>query len=205
MNERQGESPAVSNAMKLVLVVLALLVVVATALPFLRVDQWWIRVLDFPRGQIAVVGILLLALYLYYWDTHRVYESVVLGLLVLAVGYQVMKMFPYTVLMPKQVLAAESHSDDANLRLLVANVLIENRESEAFLDIVRKYDPDVILTVETDDWWEKCSGHWKRSIPTRSNTRSTTPMACSCTVDWNWSIPRSGLFSKTPYRRCTFR
>lgn len=155
MNERQGESPAVSNAMKLVLVVLALLVVVATALPFLRVDQWWIRVLDFPRGQIAVVGILLLALYLYYWDTHRVYESVVLGLLVLAVGYQVMKMFPYTVLMPKQVLAAESHSDDANLRLLVANVLIENRESEAFLDIVRKYDPDVILTVETDDWWEK--------------------------------------------------
>lgn len=61
MNERQGESPAVSNAMKLVLVVLALLVVVATALPFLRVDQWWIRVLDFPRGQIAVVGILLLA------------------------------------------------------------------------------------------------------------------------------------------------
>lgn len=32
---------------------------------------------------------------------------------------------------------------------------MENREAEAFLDIVRKYDPDVILTVETDRWWEE--------------------------------------------------
>ncbi len=64
-------------------------------------------------------------------------------------------MFPYTGLMPKQVLATESRSDDANLKLLVANVMMENRESEAFLDIVRNYDPDVILTVETDKWWEE--------------------------------------------------
>jgi endonuclease/exonuclease/phosphatase (EEP) superfamily protein YafD len=141
--------------MKIVLVVLALLLVIATALPLLRLDQWWIRVFDFPRAQITIAGIVLLAFYIYYWEAQRVYESVVLGLLVLAVGYQVVKMFPYTVLMPKQVLAAESRSDDANLRLLVANVAMNNRESEAFLDIVREYDPDMILTVETDEWWEE--------------------------------------------------
>ena len=146
---------ALSNPMKIVLVVLALLLVLATALPLLRFDQWWIRVLDFPRGQITIAGIMVFALYLYFWNPHRVYESIVLGLLVLAVGYQVVKIFPYTVLMPKQVLATESRSDDANLRLLVANVLMKNRESEAFLDIVRAYDPDVILTVETDEWWEE--------------------------------------------------
>ncbi|MEX2469484.1 MAG: endonuclease/exonuclease/phosphatase family protein [Pseudohongiellaceae bacterium] len=141
--------------MKTALVILALVLVFATALPLLRLDYWWIRVLDFPRAQITIAGILVLVLYLYFWDTKRVYESVVLGLLVLAVGFQAVKMFPYTVLMPKQVLAAESPSDDANLSLLVANVLIDNRESEAFLAIVREYDPDVILTVETDDWWEE--------------------------------------------------
>ncbi|UYG08408.1 endonuclease/exonuclease/phosphatase family protein [Halomonas sp. M4R1S46] len=141
--------------MKIILVVLALLLVISTALPLLHVDQWWVRVFDFPRAQITIAGIVLLALYLYFWEMHRVYESVVLGLLVLAVGYQVVKMLPYTVLMPKQVQATESRSDNANLRLLVANVLMENRESEAFLDIVREYDPDVVLTVETDEWWEK--------------------------------------------------
>lgn len=141
--------------MEIVLVVLALLVVIATALPLLRFDQWWIRVLDFPRGQITIAGIVVLALYLYFWCPHRVYESIVLGLLVLALAYQVVKIFPYTVLMPKQVLTTTSRSDDANLKLLVANVLMGNRESEAFLDIVREYDPDVILTVETDEWWEE--------------------------------------------------
>ena len=141
--------------MKIVLVVLALLVVIATALPLLRLDHWWIRVLDFPRAQITIAGIVLLAFYLYFWEPQNVYESVVLGLLVLAVGYQVLKMFPYTALMPKQVLTAESHSNDANLSLLVANVLMGNRESEAFLDVVREYAPDMILTVETDQWWEE--------------------------------------------------
>ncbi|WP_211285788.1 endonuclease/exonuclease/phosphatase family protein [Marinobacter guineae] len=134
---------------------MGLLVVIATALPLLRFNQWWIRIFDFPRGQITVAGIVLLALYLYFWDPYRIYESVVLGLLVLALGYQLVKMFPYTVLMPKQVLAAESRSDDARLSLLVANVLMDNREAEAFLAIVRKYDPDMILTVETDQWWEQ--------------------------------------------------
>lgn len=141
--------------MKIVLVAMALLLVVATALPFLRFDQWWIRVLDFPRGQIAVAGILLLAPYLYFWNAKRVHESVVLGLLVLAVGYQVAKMLPYTLLTPKQVLSTDSQSSDANIKLLVANVLMGNRESKAFLDVVRQYDPDVILTVETDEWWEE--------------------------------------------------
>lgn len=141
--------------MRIVLVALALLLVVATALPLLRFDQWWIRVLDFPRAQIAGAGILLLAVFLYFWERQRVFESVVLGLLVLAIGYQAVKMFPYTVLMPKQVLSAESRSHERELRLLVANVLMGNRNSAGFLDIVRKYDPDVIVTVETDDRWER--------------------------------------------------
>lgn len=140
--------------MKIVLVVLALLLVTATALPFLRFDQWWIRVFDFPRGQIAIAGIAVIVIFLYFWNPHSVYESVVLGLLALAVAYQAVKMIPYTVLMPKQVLATESNIEGATVRLLVANVLMGNRKSDAFLEIVRQYDPDVILTVETDDWWE---------------------------------------------------
>ncbi len=140
---------------KAFLVVFALLLVIATALPLLRFDQWWIRVFDFPRAQITVLIVAVLALYLCFWNRCSVYESIILGLLVVALGYQTVKMIPYTVLMPTQVLDAESRSDESNISLLVANVLIDNRESEAFLKLVRQYDPDVILTLETDDWWEK--------------------------------------------------
>lgn len=154
-----------SGIMKTVLVVLSLLLVLATAIPILTFDQWWVRIFDFPRVQITIFGILLLLFYLYFWNIHRLSEAVVLGLLVLALGYQLVKIFPYTPLSPKQVLAAESSSDDANLSMLVANVLMENRKSEEFLALVRDYDPDVILTLETDDWWEEALKSLEEDYP----------------------------------------
>ncbi len=161
--------------MNAVLGLLALLLVTATALPLLRVDQWWIRVLDFPRGQIAIAGIVVLALYLYYWKKHRLHEAVIIGLLLLALGYQVVKIFPYTVLMPKQVMAAESPAKDNKLSLLIANVLMENRESAAFLDIVSEYDPDLVLAVEADAWWEEALRTLENDYPyTLKNPLETT-------------------------------
>lgn len=144
-----------SNPGKIILIALALVLVIATTLPLLRFDQWWIRVFDFPRVQFAIAGVVVAGLFLYFRDPMHVYESIVLGLLVLAVGYQLVKIFPYTVLMPKQVLTAEQNSNAATLRLLIANVYMENRESKAFLEMARGYDPDVILTMETDAWWEQ--------------------------------------------------
>lgn len=180
--------------MKMLLMALAVLFIMATVLPFLRSDAWWIRIFDFPRAQIAVAGILITAAYVVFWDTTRVVEDVVLGLLVICVGYQAVMMFPYTRFAPKQVVAADAspaaaggsgadtghtaaeagndadagHAAEApndaatrhapagsaaRLSLLIANVLMTNREADAFLELVEEYDPDVVLTVETDDWW----------------------------------------------------
>lgn len=140
--------------MNLYLALPSLLLVMVTTVPLLRFDQWWIRALDFPRVQFAIAGSLLVFLYACFWQSLGAYDIVVLGVLLLALAYQVVKIFPYTVLMPKQVLAAESSPGSESISLLVANVMMDNRESLALLDIVREYDPDLILTMETDSWWE---------------------------------------------------
>ena len=136
---------------------LAVLFILATVLPFIRSDVWWIRIFDFPRAQIAMAGILITIAYIYFWDTTRIAEDVVLGVLLICVGYQAVMMFPYTRLAPKQVVAADAGAapDDSTARvsLLIANVLMTNHESDAFLELVEEYDPDIVLTVETDDWW----------------------------------------------------
>lgn len=151
--------------MNLYLALPALLLVLVTAVPLLRFDQWWIRVLDFPRIQFAISGSLLVVLYACFWQRLGVYDIVVSGLLLLALGYQMVKIFPYTVLMPKQILAAESHSGGDSVSLLVINVMMENRESLALLDIVRDYDPDMILTMETDAWWEEALRSLEQRYP----------------------------------------
>lgn len=36
--------------------VLALVVCVTTFVPFIRTDLWWVRIFDFPRMQLLVLG-----------------------------------------------------------------------------------------------------------------------------------------------------
>lgn len=138
--------------MKLVLLLLAGFFVIATGLSIVRTSAWWVRVFDFPRGQIAVGGILILIVYAIFWDRSRWVETVLLGLLLASVVYQGWRMWPYTPLARKQVLPAREKGDD-QIALLIANVLMTNRAADHFLALVERYDPDLVLTVETDDWW----------------------------------------------------
>lgn len=147
--------------MKTFFIALAVFFIVATVLPLVRSEAWWVRIFDFPRAQIAIAGILITAVYIYFWDTKKIIEDVVLGALLLCVGYQAVKMFPYTVFARYQVLPSEeaTHTTKggdartARLSILIANVLMENRQSDLFLRLVEEYDPDIVLTVETDQWW----------------------------------------------------
>jgi len=141
--------------MKIVLTTLAIFFIAATVLPFIRHEVWWIRIFDFPRAQIAIAGILITIVYVVLWDTKSILEDVVLGALLLCVGYQAVKMYPYTVFASDQVSRAEEIDDSTALSVLIANVLMTNRESNAFLALVNQYDPDIVLTLETDDWWSE--------------------------------------------------
>lgn len=141
--------------MKIVLTIAALLVAVATVLPLVRHDDWWIRVFDFPRLQIAVIGLLVLVVFLFFTKPWNVVEGVVFAVLVLALVFQGYKIFFYTPLAPKQVRSTSRATPDTSLSLMVANVLMENRDSQRFLVIVRDANPDLLLILEPDDWWEE--------------------------------------------------
>ncbi len=141
--------------LKILLTGAALLIVLATLLSALRFEQWWVRIFDYPRMQIAAIGLLVLVLLVALWKKQNGWERAVTGLLALSVVYQGYRMFPYTPLAPKQVLESGEHSPDSTFSLLVANVLMGNRQADALLEIIRTYDPDLFLALEPNDWWER--------------------------------------------------
>ncbi|MDQ3257695.1 MAG: endonuclease/exonuclease/phosphatase family protein, partial [Acidobacteriota bacterium] len=63
--------------------------------------------------------------------------------------------YPYTIFARQQVQNSVRESSDASCRLLFANVLMSNRDAERLRRIIREQNPDVILTVETDRWWQE--------------------------------------------------
>lgn len=125
----------------------------ATLLPLIRADEWWIRWFDFPRLQIWVLGILLVCLRLLGgWRTSW-FDAVLLIALVLAVGYQAYRIFPYTRLSGVQVEDAPRDDKGVVLRIVTANVLKHNRQAEKYLQVIADANPDIILTTEADQWW----------------------------------------------------
>jgi len=139
--------------MRILLYVLGGLVVVATVLPLVRRPYWWVRMFDFPRAQIAVIGVVVLALMVAFLAREAWWEWGALALVAAAVAFQTVQMLPYTPLYPIHAKPAREALEGRTLRLVVSNVRMDNRDVVLWLDVVQAADPDILIAVETDDWW----------------------------------------------------
>ena len=127
--------------------------ITATVLPLFRKDAWWVRIFDFPRLQITFILAATLVLYLIFKWEFSLAENLFLGVLSTCLIYQGYMMFPYTPLARKQVQQSVEARTDSSFSLLFANVLMDNRNVAQLKEIISEADPDIILTVETDEWW----------------------------------------------------
>jgi endonuclease/exonuclease/phosphatase (EEP) superfamily protein YafD len=133
---------------------LAILVVVATILPHVPRDEWWIRDFDFPRVQIATIGAAILVAFPFVAGFDSTMMLAIFVALAAAVLFQLRRIFPYTRLARHEVLPAENPDPKASISILVANVLMTNRESGRLLAIIERRDPDIVLLLEPDAQWQ---------------------------------------------------
>ncbi len=132
------------------------IVVFSTLWGLLPHNEWWVRCFDFPRLQFLMVGGLgWLGLVYGLYQNHSLCDAAILLLLTGSLLYQSWMILPYTFLWQKQVLQAEQPDPQNTVSLLVSNVLTPNQNYQALIDHVRKYQPDVLVTLETDLRWER--------------------------------------------------
>jgi endonuclease/exonuclease/phosphatase (EEP) superfamily protein YafD len=148
----------------LLLLLLAAVPVTATLLPLVREEDWWIRIFDFPRLQITVLAFVVLALAL-GWRRPGPVRWWIVAVLSGCLAWQAAMIYPYTKLADPQVLDAGSQAGDDTIAVLVANVLMHNRESERLLEIIRDADADVVLLLEPDAWWAGQLGGLEERYP----------------------------------------
>lgn len=140
--------------MNTVLLSIGWLMIAATAIPVIRKDAWWIRMFDFPRAQIVVVSAVVLVIYAISNEGLGAAGILFIVALSASLLYQVTMMYPYLPFAKKQVQASEGANKATSIGLLTANVLMKNRRADQLLQIIRQADPDIVLTVETDVWWQ---------------------------------------------------
>ena len=140
--------------MQSILVSLTLLMLLATVLPIFNISHWTVRGFDFPRLQISVALALLLVAHLCLLDIHALSAKVLIAVTVLCFIWQARWILPYTFLWPREVKACIDNETDNQLCILTSNVLKSNRNSDALIELVKRYQPDVLVTLESDQWWE---------------------------------------------------
>ena len=137
--------------------VCAVLAIWLSGWSLIRRDEWWFRGADFPRLQILFVGLVALAgLLVIQAEWTLVRELLLLGVIA-AVAYQLKMVLPYTPIWKKQVLHVrrDQVNVEQQISLLVANVLTPNHKYHLLLEQIDRLQPDVVLTLETDQIWQE--------------------------------------------------
>ena len=177
-----------AHGLVLLLTVAAL---IATLLPLLRAEAWWIRVFDFPRLQIVGLALLTLAGGLVL-EWHQLPGYWGIGLLLALLGsvvYQLVRIVPYTPLASKQVGDTTLPDEARHISLAVMNVLQFNKHGKEALAELERIDPDIIMAVETDKWW----------LEQLKPLEKTHPHTCHEPLDNTYGLL---FFSRLPVRDC---
>lgn len=153
------------DILKYTLYFLGVLAVVLTVLPFLKFSAWWIRIGEFPRLQIAFLCVLSLISLSFLFEEIGYSQTIFLILLAACAVYQIYCVVPYVRVYPKQVEKSRVPLPKNVIRLLISNVLIENRDTEKLLRLVKKMDPDLVLLAEPDDFWIENIAELKKTHP----------------------------------------
>ncbi|MDT0690272.1 endonuclease/exonuclease/phosphatase family protein [Salegentibacter sp. F188] len=131
------------------------LALVPTIASLTTYDQWWIRGFDFPRLQISVLILAVLIYCLSIYSFEDTWQIILTVLLVVSFIYQAIKIFPYTIFAKKQVMKSIPNDEKNLISILVSNVLTSNKKYNLLISEIHNLEPDIVLTLETDQIWEK--------------------------------------------------
>jgi endonuclease/exonuclease/phosphatase (EEP) superfamily protein YafD len=111
--------------------------------------------MDFPRLQIMVFSSALLITIILFLDERLPLTLVLIAITALCLIWQLWWILPYTPLWPKEVKSSKESKPEWGLSIITSNVLTPNRNTEALIKLVKKHQPDILVTLESDQWWQE--------------------------------------------------
>jgi endonuclease/exonuclease/phosphatase (EEP) superfamily protein YafD len=138
--------------MTIIFTCVCLIPTVLSTLPF---DHWMFRMWEFPRFQLVCIAlfniVMLSSLSASYFDAVATLALVINVAIVL---FQAHWILPFTPLFKKEVTRCNDH-DGQSLSIITSNVLMTNRNAKPLIEQVLQHRPDILVTLESDIWWQQ--------------------------------------------------
>jgi len=126
---------------------------VLTALPLIETDEWWVRLWDYPRLQIAVLLVVALGGLVIAGPRKGRLFGVAVGAGLASLTWQLIQVASYIPGFPVELGAEAGCPRAREIRLLNANVLMTNRDYGTLTEFIEQRDPEIVLLLEPDTGW----------------------------------------------------
>ncbi len=140
--------------LKAIAIVLCILSILSALMQVIKKEIWWVRIFDFPNTQVLFLALIGVPLLFWSYNSFLVWHYVLLGFSFVAIAYHCYTIYPYTRFHSKEIPHLESGQKGLQIKLMTSNIYMHNRDYASFLEVVRQYDPDLLLVVETDAAWQ---------------------------------------------------
>lgn len=105
--------------------------------------------------QFFILGVALLFTEVVFLDYTKISFWMLFLPTTVAFCYQLWWILPYTKIYPKEVEQSYVEDPDNSIKIITANVLMSNRNVDKLISFVKEFTPDILVTLETNKWWEE--------------------------------------------------
>lgn len=112
--------------------------------------------LDFPRIQFFLTSLFSLITFTILTKKWNILDYFLIGGLVTALCIQGSYLVNYTPLLtPAVPYTSASPAEEDKFSLLISNVKMSNRKAQPLIELIQKMNPDIVLAMEVDKWWDE--------------------------------------------------
>jgi endonuclease/exonuclease/phosphatase (EEP) superfamily protein YafD len=153
------------QSFKLFLEIAGGLIILFSIIPLVKNDYWAFRVFEYPRLQKLFLNLVIFIIYVFYFGKSSGYEIFLILLIAANAAYLIYQIYPFTFF-AKKVMLKHSKPDKPNqISIISSNVYQHNKNSSGCMEIIAKHDPDIVLLLETDAFWNKGTEKLKERYP----------------------------------------
>ena len=173
--------------MEIAYYILSGLLIISTLIPLIQDQHWFFRIFDFGKVQIFVLQ-LMLFIAAFLWIPQSIAFYICQFALVCCMVYEIYLLYPYTPFFKIEKKNKTGVSSES-IKIISTNVYQFNREYTRFLNFIEKENPDVVLTMESNQDWEDAMQPLKKEYP----------HFCEVGLENTYGIH---LYSKFPFKNC---
>ncbi len=149
--------------MPIFILILSVLLVLLSVLPFIQNQHWMFRVPEFMKLQILILQVIVFIAAFYYTGSVKWLwgvQAVQAGL----IAYHIYILARYTKFWRTTKFETTGRASD-KIKIISCNVYQFNTEYGRLVDLVRKEQPDIFLTMESNSDWERAMRALEKDYP----------------------------------------